>query len=639
MIREHYRAKLLSVVAIMPSYHPLLSLMSLCAVCWATPSLASTPQPVQTPAQRPNPKVVNSQKTKPFTSLMTQAESQTIAQVNLPPSIPPDQLPSEPLPPADVNPDLRPEESFPTEPVPKLPPVEELLGDPEGSNNPTGVTNGSDETFEVNGIQLEGSTVFTTEDFADLFEQYVGRPVSFNELLQLRSAVTQRYVDAGFLTSGAFIPPQTLENGMVTVQVIEGEIEDIEIVGTRRLNPRYIRSRLGLAARPPINADKLLEGLQRLQIDPLIDTVSADLQAGVRPGTSILRVEVSEADSFDVNLGFDNGRSPNIGSIRRRIDISEGNLFGIGDRVSLGYSNTNGSNSLDASYSVPVSPYNTRINIDAGISESRVIDDTFDVLDISSDAHYYEVGITHPLVESPTQEVFLGLALSHKENQTRLGIDDIGPFPLSPGADDNGETRVTALRFSQGWTQRSQKQVLAARSQFNAGLGLLNATDNEGGLPDSQFFSWRGQGQWVRLLGQESLFFLRSDVQLATDSLLSSEQFGLGGQQTVRGYRQDALLRDNGALISAEARFPIIRFSEDSTVQVTPFLEAGAAWNHTNTPAGNNVLVGTGVGFLWQQGEDLTARLDWGIPLVDIDSTSDSLQDSGIYFSVQYNLF
>lgn len=249
------------------------------------------------------------------------------------------------------------------------------------------------------------------------------------------------------------------------------------------------------------------------------------------------------------------------------------------------------------------------------------------------------MGITHPLVESPTQEVFLGLALSHKENQTRLGIDDIGPFPLSPGADDNGETRVTALRFSQGWTQRSQKQVLAARSQFNAGLGLLNATDNEGDIPDSQFFSWRGQGQWVRLLGQESLFFLRSDVQLATDSLLSSEQFGLGGQQTVRGYRQDALLRDNGALLSAEARFPIIRFSEDSTVQVTPFLEAGAAWNHTNTPAGNNVLVGTGVGFLWQQGEDLTARLDWGIPLVDIDSTSDSLQDSGIYFSVQYNLF
>ena len=412
-----------------------------------------------------------------------------------------------------------------------------------------------------------------------------------------------------------------------------------EVVGTRRLKPGYIRSRLGLAAQPPVNANTLLEGLQRLQIDPLLETISADLQAGVKPGTSLLRVEVTEANSFALNVGVDNGRSPNIGSVRRQVNLAEGNVSGLGDRAYLGYANTDGSNSLDLSYSIPVSPDNTRIDVDAGISESRVIDQPFDVLGISSDAYYYEVGVTHPLIESPTQELSLGLAFSHKENQTRLGLDDIGPFPLSPGADENGETRVSAVRFSQSWTQRSQQQVLAARSQFNLGVDILNATENAGDEPDSQFFSWRGQGQWVRLLSENALFFLRSDVQLSASSLLSSEQFGLGGQQTVRGYRQDALLRDNGALLSAEARFPVLRFSEDSVVQVTPFLDAGVAWNKKDSPAGNNVLVGTGVGLLWQQDDRLTARLDWGIPLVNIDSSGDSLQDSGIYFSVQYNLF
>ncbi|MEL6350284.1 MAG: ShlB/FhaC/HecB family hemolysin secretion/activation protein [Cyanobacteria bacterium J06627_28] len=567
------------------------------------------------------------------------AKAQMLAQVNLPPSLPPGSIPDEPLPPADVDPDLRPETTFPVEPLPQLPPVEELLGDPDGTNPPEDLTGNGEETFVVNGVELSGSTVFTAEDFADLFSQYVGRDITFDELLQLRSAVTQRYVDAGYLTSGAFIPPQTLEGGIVTVQIIEGEIEDIEIVGTQRIKPNYIRSRLGLVAQPPINADQLLAGLQRLQLDPLIETISADLQAGVQPGTSILRVEVTEADSFEVSLGVDNGRSPNIGSFRRRIDVSEGNLTGLGDRAFVGYSNTNGSNSLDASYSIPVSPHNTRINIDAGISESRVIDPTFRVLDISSNASYYEVGVEHPLIETPTEELTLGFAISHKENQTRLGIDNIGPFPLSPGADDNGESRVTALRFSQAWTRRSQQQVFAARSQFNLGVNLLNATENAGDIPDSQFFSWRGQGQWVSLLGKDALFFLRSDVQLAADSLLSSEQFGLGGQQTVRGYRQDALLRDNGALVSAEARFPIVRFAEESTVQITPFLDIGTAWNHRDTSAGNNVLVGTGVGLLWQHNENLTARLDWGIPLVNIDSSSNSLQDNGIYFSLQYNLF
>jgi hemolysin activation/secretion protein len=637
-MREHYRAKHLCTAAAMTFRRSSLFLLSVLAA-WAAPAMqgrsdwasAQAALPPDIAQLLPASGAIAPAPAEDLSVLSDAAiplEGSAIAQ--LPPSLPP-----------NLDPDLSPgppEEPLPAEPLepeplPQLPPVDDLLESPDAPPSPS-----DGETFTISAIELAGSTVFSTEDFADLFAQYIGRPISFNDLLQLRSAVTQRYVDAGYVTSGAFIPPQTLSGGVVTVQVIEGEIEEIEIVGTRRLNPSYIRSRLGLAAQPPINTNRLLEGLQRLQVDPLIGTISADLQAGVQPGQSVLRVEVSEADSLDLTVGLDNGRSPNIGSIRRRVQISEGNLSGLGDRAYLSYANTNGSNSLDFSYSIPVSPHNTRVELAAGLSESRVIDDTFDVLDISANAHYYELGITHPLIETPTQDLFLGLTLSHKENQTRLGIDDIGPFPLSPGADANGETRVTTLQFSQGWNQRSRRQVLAARSQFNLGLNLLNATENEGDLPDSQFFSWRGQGQWVRLLGKDSLFFLRGDVQLATSSLLSSEQFGLGGQQTVRGYRQDALLRDNGALLSAEARFPIVRFAEESVVQITPFLEAGAAWNHQGPSSGNNVLVGTGVGLLWEQGDNFSARVDWGIPLVDIDSTSNSLQDNGIYFSVQYNL-
>lgn len=548
--------------------------------------------------------------------------------------------PDRPIP--NVIPDRRPEEGLPAAPLPQLPPVEDLLTpDPPDTDLPPEGSSDREATFVISGVRLVGSTVFTEEDFAELFARYIGRPIAFDDLLQLRSAVTQRYVDAGFVTSGAFIPPQTLADGIVTVQVVEGKIAEIKVAGTRRLSPAYIRSRLGLAAQPPINVKTLLAGLQRLQIDPLIANISADLQAGIQPGTSVLQVTVTEAASFDLSVGMDNSRPRNTGSVRRRLVISEGNLSGLGDRTDFIYTNTAGSNSIDVSYAIPVSPDNTRVNLDAGLSESRVIDDLFSVLDISANAYYVEVGISHPLIETPTQTASLALALTQRENQTRLGLDDIGPFPLTPGADDQGRTRITALRFSQSWTQRSQQQVFAVRSQFNLGLGWLNATQNEGDVPDSQFFLWRGQSQWVRLLGQDSRLLLRGDVQLATGSLLSSEQFGLGGQQTVRGYPQDTLLRDNGALLSAEATFPIIRPATNSVVQVAPFLEAGAAWNAQNTSAGSRVLVGTGIGLLWQQGDRFTARLDWGIPLVPLADTGRSRQwqDNGLYFSVQYNLF
>ncbi|MEO0541321.1 MAG: ShlB/FhaC/HecB family hemolysin secretion/activation protein, partial [Cyanobacteria bacterium P01_A01_bin.105] len=440
--------------------------------------------------------------------------------------------------------DQIPDPPLPSAPLPTLPDPDELL--PSGAPElPDRDRTPSDATFFVSDIDIQGSTVFTDADFADLIAPYVGRQVSFDELLQLRTAITERYVDAGYLTSGALIPPQTLVDDVVMLQVLEGQLEDIMVTGTTRLQNNYIRSRINRVATPPLNVDNLLAGLQRLQLDPLIETVSADLQAGVRPGTSLLVLEITEADSFAVNAGTANNRSPNIGGTQRTLGVSEGNLLGIGDKFSLDYKNTDGSNGFDVSYTLPVSPNNDTIRLAAGYSNSRVINSVFSALDISSDSHYYELGWRHPFIETPTNDFAVGLTLSYQESQTRLGLDDIGPFPLSPGADNNGSTRVTALRFFQEWTQRSEQHVLALRSQFNLGLDAFNSTVNAIG-PDSQFLSWRGQGQWVQLLGRDTLFFLRGDAQFALDDLLSIEEFGIGGAQSVRGYRQDALLRDNG---------------------------------------------------------------------------------------------
>lgn len=538
-----------------------------------------------------------------------------------------------------VPPETLPEPTLPDELLPPLPPLDELLS-PEDPSLPDNDLGEGNATFYVADIQIVGSTVFEEADFANLLDPYRGRQVSFNDLLQLRSKITDLYVEAGYLTSGALIPPQTVANDTVTIQVIEGELEDIVINGTRRLDSDYIRSRVGLVAQPPLNVDGLLAGLQRLQLDPLIETVSADLQAGVKPGTSLLVIEVVEADSFAVNTRLANNRSPNIGGTQVTLGVDEGNLFGIGDRITLNYKHTEGSDGVDFSYTLPVSPNNDTLRLAAGYSDSRVIDSAFSVLDISSDSVYYELGYRHPLVETPTEVAALGLTLSHQSSQTRLGLDDIGPFPLSPGADENGRTRVSALRFFQEWTQRSQSHVLALRSQFNVGLDLLDANINND-APDSRFFSWRGQGQWVKQLGKPGrLFFLRGDLQLATDDLLSQEEFSLGGGQSIRGYRQDALRRDNGALLTAELRWPIATVPEwDATLQIAPFIDIGTVWNHDGNNPGTDTLVGTGFGFLWQQSDNLSARLDWGIPLVDLDTDDNGLQDSGIHFSIQYTPF
>ncbi len=210
---------------------------------------------------------------------------------------------------------------------------------------------------------------------------------------------------------------------------------------------------------------------------------------------------------------------------------------------------------------------------------------------------------------------------------------------MSQGADDQGRTRISALRFFQEWTQRNTRQVIAARSQFNLGVDAFDATVNAE-QPDSRFLSWQGQAQWVRLLAPETLLLVRGNVQLSTTSLVPLEQFSLGGLQSVRGYRQDLLLTDNGAFASAEVRLPVLRVSDwNAVLQVAPFVDVGSTWNSGRAAPDTNSLASVGLGLVWQQSNRFTARLDYGIPLISVDSTERTWQENGLYFSVFYNPF
>jgi hemolysin activation/secretion protein len=529
----------------------------------------------------------------------------------------PEQVPTVPLPSPDEL--LTPPNSLPSSPE------EEQLG-----NIP--------EAIAIKKINITGSTIFSEKDFAKITEPYINKSVTLTELFQLRSEITKFYVDKGYITTGAFIPPQKLIDGVVEVRVIEGELEEIKVTGASRLNPNYVRSRLALATRKPLNREKLLEALQVLQLNPLIKNLSAELAAGTRQGSSTLEVTIKEAKTFNAQISLDNSRSPSVGSFRRQVQLSQSNLLGFGDSVSAGYTNTDGSNSYDLNYAVPINPRNGTFAVSYGTSDNNVIEKPFNRLDIESNSRYYEFTLRQPIIQKPNRELAVGMALTNRESQASLLKGEV-PFP-GEGADERGRTSVTALRLFQEWTQRNSKQVFAMRSQFSIGLDALNSTINNKS-PDSNFYAWRGQAQWVRLLAPDTLLFVRGDLQFTDRPLVALEQFGLGGQSSVRGYRQDALLTDNGFLASTEVRLPIFRDKRSQTLlQVVPFIDVGTVWNRSNrVKLETNTLLSTGLGLRLQLGNQLNAQFDWGIPLISLDSRKSTWQENGLYFSLVYTPF
>ena len=543
--------------------------------------------------------------------------------------------------PRDIEPSPQKPLEEPKAPQP-LPSKEDLLPKPRLSEPEFTLPRDASQKVRVKKFVIKGSTVFKPKDFEKITAAYVNRLLTVSDLFQIRSQITKLYVDRGYITSGAFVPPQNLKDGVVEIKVIEGKLEDIKVRGNQKLKSSYIRSRLAIATNQPLDREQLLKALQLLQLNPLIENISAKLSAGIRPGESLLEVEIREAKTFQASLILDNARSPSVGTFRRQIQIGDANLLGYGDSISASYKNTDGSNAFDFSYKLPINPRNGTISLSYGSSDNDVIEEPFNVLDIQSNSRYYQASFRQPIVEKPQQELALGFTLSRRESEAKF-LDDEVPFQSS-GADEEGKTRISAIRFFQDWTSRNSEQIFALRSQFSIGVDWLNSTIDETS-PDSNFYAWRGQMQWVRLLAKDTLLLLRGDIQFADRPLVPFEQFGLGGQESIRGYRQDALLKDNGIFASAEVRIPIVRFSGNkSLLQVAPFVDFGTAWNrggreNSSSSSDPNTLVSAGLGLRLQLEDYLSARFDWGIPLVSISGDKDTLQENGLYFSIIANPF
>jgi hemolysin activation/secretion protein len=478
---------------------------------------------------------------------------------------------------------------------------------------------------QVQRVEVLGSTVFSEAELAAVVQPYEGRSLSLEELRGIADDITLLYLEQGFLTSRAVLVDQVITEGEVQIRVIEGSLERIEIEGNRRVSDRYIRSRVTLGANVPLNQGELEDQLRLLRLDPLFENVEASLRAGEGLGQSILIVRVTEADPVFGRVSVDNFSTPSVGSERLGLELGLRSPTGLGDELSATYrrTTTGGSNAYDLRYRLPLNPLEGTLELRAAPSDYRLSVGGFSV---EGDTELYEVSLRQPLRRSPQGEFALSLGLTYRDGEAVIG--DVFR---------TGST-TSVIKFGQELIQRDVAGAWAVRSQFSLGTRWFGATAQ--GSPDGQFLSWLGQVQRVQLLNPNNLLIMQVDVQLSPDPLLASEQFAIGGGQSLRGFRQNARLGDNGLRASVENRITLSRNEAGAPVlQLAPFLDLGTVWNNSRNPTSTPsqpFLAGTGVGLLWQPDPQLNLRLDAALPLVDVGDRTQNAQDEAVYFSVDY---
>jgi len=491
---------------------------------------------------------------------------------------------------------------------------------------------------DIQAFHFEGNKIFSNEELKKITAPYENRVITSVELQKVRQLITRFYVEKGYINSGVIIPDQKVSDGIITLKIIEGVLTHIELAGNDRLRDNYILDRIKLGAGSPLNINRLRERLQLLQQSPLLDRVNAELAPGLRRGEGVLRIRVEEAARpYQVTASYNNHRSPAVGPEGWQLAGYHQNLLGFGDMLKGHIGKTSGLNDYSVAYSIPLNAYDTRFTIRYDKSRSKVIESPFNDLDIKSRSHTISIGIRHPLYRSTSEELALELVLERRRSKTHLlGL----PFSFSPGV-ENGESHISVLRFSQYWMQRSPRQVLTFSSRFSFGLNAMDATVNDG-LPDGRFISWLGQFLWARRLGEQGIqVSFRADLQLTNNQLLPLEQFAVGGVHSVRGYRENQMVRDVGLLTSLEFKVPLFRNEAGfSQLKLVSFFDHGWAKPKFGDTPDPNYIQSLGLGLQWDPNRHLRAELYWAESLRNIDNGREhDLQDSGIHFSVAYRIF
>ncbi len=501
---------------------------------------------------------------------------------------------------------------------------------------PSSTREKSREKIFLREFKIVGNTVFLTEQLLQLLAPYQNQEFLRSQLPNIASVITDFYTKNKYITSFAFV--QNVRDNIATIQVIEGKLEKIKVeIPKGVICPQYIKDRLRNLENKPLNSQEIKTALATLYFNENIEQINFDLEKTEidRPDSTTLNITADTVSRFNLTVGTDNRRNPFVGEINRRVVMGLNSILVCGDRALAGYIGAEGSQGGDFLYTVPVGLNDARLTLKTGINSNAVIANPFAEANPETNFNYVEVDFAYPVIQSPTQNLALGLVFSRLSTESFI-LER--PVPLSRGADDLGRLKDFVIRFAQSYIWRQSTEKLELYSQFSLGSNVFEPTATDERV-DSNFFIWQGEGKYSRYLNKDIILVTGGFLQFTPDSLTGLEQAYLGGLDSVRGYRVAILNGDNAARGSIEIRFIIWRPRENMEFQVVPFFDVGTVRNN-NITLEDNLIASTGLELRFIIFNKLDARLGFGIPWVEVPdrNLTDSFQEKGGYFSLIWRL-
>jgi len=464
--------------------------------------------------------------------------------------------------------------------------------------------------------------------FLHSFDADLDRPLTFERLAQIRRAVIQRYRAAGQSLVDVYLPEQDVSDGIVQIAVATFRLGQVRATGNRYFSSALLVREMPLTAGGTINESDVASGLTLLNANPYRQ-VEVIYAPGDTQGTTDVVLQTNDRLPLRLHAGYDNAGIPELGRERYSAGIDYGNLFGLDQQIDYQFTASNdifGNHpSLDASpgrprfvahalnYAVPL-PWHDRLEIFGVFAQSTPrLPGGFDQTGVSA-----QISLRYdwllPMIAGWQQQGQFGYDFKRSNNDLEFGGSQVF----------NSNTHIHQFLLAYDATRPD------ALGQTHANLTLVLSPggldgDNSDSAFDTARFGAKSRYAYEQLSAQRDVTLgagvsltVRSLFQWTQSTLLPSEELGVGGVDSVRGYDPYVAQGDRGWNLQTELRAPAVTLGVGSaTVQPFIFVDAGHVWNRIDQPAeaGNSSLLSTGAGLRFQMARYVSAQGIFGKPL------------------------
>lgn len=479
----------------------------------------------------------------------------------------------------------------------------------------TAATGGSD-AVAVAGIRFSGNTAFADAELQALVADGIAPTMTLDALDALAARVTRHYRDHGYLVARAWLPPQDISGGTVTIAVLEGRVGEVVLDDRTGLAGNATAPLHRLRAGDAVNERRFEDTLLRLSDLPGVE-VKSTLRPGESMGTSDFIVDLLPAARFSGSVDLDNFGNRYAGAERLGASLYWNNPAGLGDQLSLRMqAGTSDYGYARLGYQLPFGPFATRVGA-AYLSMHYELGKAFSVLDAHGQASVASAYVQQPLLRGRRASWYAALQYDDKHLH-----DDIDATGLRSRKTLRNATFSLYGNFTDTFGGGASTNLGLGYTRGELGMDALSALiDRLTARSAGGFGKWTFNLQRQQRLPGNWLLAFSANAQWAEKNLDSSEKMLLGGSSGVRAYPQGEASGDSGHVASLELHHAIagpleaFGFYDEGCVHLNTDTWKGAGDNHRR-------LAGYGLGLTWMRGPySVQAFAAWK------DGTGDALSD------------